>query len=585
MVTDFFLSVFAISVSVSLIVILLLLLSPLLDKRYAAKWKYWIWIFLALRLLLPYSWGGGRPAADIVRQTERQELSQGREGDSRHPSGQTVPLRRIMVQIPEPLTTPFDAQGKGDGGVTVLDIIADIWITVSLILLGTHLISYFYYRYQVQRRGKRMKAVPVMQQVYELKRELHIRPAVHVVEYSEASSPMMIGFLHPVLILPDENYDAENLFFILKHELIHWKRKDVYIKLLLAAANAVHWFNPLIWIMQKEAVIDMELSCDERVTQGAGYAECKAYTEALLSTIHKQCAKKNMISTQFYGGKQIMKKRFQNILSRTRKKNGAAVLVCAMILTISLGTMIGCSAAKDNTVDSSRQDTVADMAGNDGQDAAVDTAGNDRQDAAADMAGNGAQGAAADTVGNGGQGAGRDTAGSGQNRTDDSSAENAQDRSFEENGASDTMTLTIMKEGEPEEKQAVLAVEEGYSLYLPEGEWQKNSEGIWQAAVNEDVCIWVERYDREQLTEQFQLPLGTGIVTIENTPEDGNVSDADLANMELTQTDGGLVYHEKLYGDGSNVWCVFYCYPEEAEEGWGRELPVIADTFAVTVSE
>ena len=57
-----------------------------------------------------------------------------------------------------------------------------------------------------------MKAVPVMQQVYELKRELHIRPAVHVVEYSEASSPMMIGFLHPVLILPDENYDAENLF-------------------------------------------------------------------------------------------------------------------------------------------------------------------------------------------------------------------------------------------------------------------------------------------------------------------------------------------------------------------------------------
>ncbi len=42
MVTDFFLSVFAISVSVSLIVILLLLLSPLLDKRYAAKWKYWI---------------------------------------------------------------------------------------------------------------------------------------------------------------------------------------------------------------------------------------------------------------------------------------------------------------------------------------------------------------------------------------------------------------------------------------------------------------------------------------------------------------------------------------------------------------
>ena len=548
MVTDIFLSILGISASVSLIVIVLLLLSPLLDKRYAAKWKYWIWIFLALRLLLPYSWGGGRPAADIVPQTESQGFSKDKEGDS----GQAAPLRRIIVQIPEPLTTSIAAQEKGDVGVSILDIIADIWITVGLIFLWIHLISYFYYKYQVRRSGKRIKDVTVMRQIFELKRELHIRSTVHIIKYSETTSPMMIGFLHPVLILPDEHYEAEKLFFILKHELIHWKRKDVYVKLLLAAANAVHWFNPLIWIMQKEAVIDMELSCDEMVTQGAGYTERKAYTEALLSTIHQQCAKKNMISTQFYGGKQIMKKRFQNILSRTRKKNGAAVLACAMILTICLGTMIGCSDAKDNTEDSAGQDTVADTAGNDGQDTVADTAGN------------------------GGQGAETDMAGSVQNGTDDSSAEN---------GASDTMTLTIMKEGEPEEKEAVLVVEDGYSLYLPEGEWQKNSEGIWQAAVNEDVCIWVERYDREQLTEQFQLPLGTGIVTIENTPEDGNFSDADLANMELTQTDGGIVYHEKLYGDGSNVWCVFYCYPEEAEEGWGRELPVIADTFAVTVSE
>ncbi|MDE5824996.1 MAG: hypothetical protein K2N44_04415 [Lachnospiraceae bacterium] len=37
-------------------------------------------------------------------------------------------------------------------------------------------------------------------------------------------------------------------------------------------AHAVHWFNPLIWMMQKEAAIDMELSCDGCVTCGADYA-------------------------------------------------------------------------------------------------------------------------------------------------------------------------------------------------------------------------------------------------------------------------------------------------------------------------
>lgn len=36
--------------------------------------------------------------------------------------------------------------------------------------------------------------------------------------------------------------------------------------------------------------------------------------------------------------------------------------------------------------------------------------------------------------------------------------------------------------------------------------------------------------------------------------------------------------------DNNDVWCIFYCYPAEAEEGWGRELPVIADTFALSGS-
>lgn len=60
------------------------------------------------------------------------------------------------------------------------------------------------------------------------------------------------------------------MFFLLKHELVHLKRKDVYWKLLFVAANAFHWFNPLIWVMHREAVVDLELSCDERVLEGAG---------------------------------------------------------------------------------------------------------------------------------------------------------------------------------------------------------------------------------------------------------------------------------------------------------------------------
>lgn len=116
--------------------------------------------------------------------------------------------------------------------------------------------------------------------------------------------------------------------------------------MLLAAAHAFHWFNPLVRMMQKEAAVDMELSCDECVVQGADYAERKAYTETLLSALHKQNARRTELSTQFYGGKQIMKKRFRNILIKTRKKNGAVILISVILTAAALGTLVGCSVKK-----------------------------------------------------------------------------------------------------------------------------------------------------------------------------------------------------------------------------------------------
>ena len=55
MAANLFLSVLEISISTGFIVLILMLLSPFLNMRYAAKWKYWIWLFLALRLIVPIS--------------------------------------------------------------------------------------------------------------------------------------------------------------------------------------------------------------------------------------------------------------------------------------------------------------------------------------------------------------------------------------------------------------------------------------------------------------------------------------------------------------------------------------------------
>lgn len=362
--TNIFLSFLETSVVISIIIVLLLLLTPVLNKRYAAKWKYWIWIVLALRLMIPLGGDGGQPIADM--QPKREPLtSQEPEKPSSDAPVEGQGRGRVVIEIPAQMTAPIVIQPEKTGGnISVLDIIVFVWALGSLLFISVHLISYFHYKHQILKKGRIVKDKDILCPMIRLKRELHIGCTVSVIEHPEAASPMMIGFFKHILVLPKEQYNSEELFFILKHELIHLKRRDLWFKLLFIVANAVHWFNPLVWIMQKQAAVDMELSCDEWVTKGTDYDTRKAYTETLLSTLHKKTAKKTGLTTEFYGGKQIMKKRFKNILTKKGKKNGVAVLICATILAVSLGTLVGCSLIKGNVEDNGYH---ADGDENDGQ--------------------------------------------------------------------------------------------------------------------------------------------------------------------------------------------------------------------------
>lgn len=65
---------------------------------------------------------------------------------------------------------------------------------------------------------------------------------------------------------------------ILKHELTHCKRKDLWFKGLLLWARALHFFNPFVHWMAHLAEKDMELSCDLVVMADCGMAEREAYS-------------------------------------------------------------------------------------------------------------------------------------------------------------------------------------------------------------------------------------------------------------------------------------------------------------------
>lgn len=518
--TGLFLSILETSASVSLIVIGLLLLKPWLNKRYAAKWNYLIWIFLALRLLAPLGEAGGAHMMDLLSQPGAHTAPEAEETVAGSPDGAAQAPGRIIFEIPSQMTAPLTGQsGKKDATVTALDLMIFIWKLGVLLFLSVHFLSYFHYLRQIKKEGSKIKEASILRQLSALKRELHIRRSIKVVEYPHAGSPMIIGFCKPVLILPGKQYRTEELFFILKHELIHLKRGDLYWKLLFVTANAVHWPNPLIWVMQKEAAVDMEMACDEQVTKGMDFKIRKAYTETLLSMLHQRCSKKTALSTQFYGGTKIMKMRFQNILRKKRGKNGISLLIGTVVFTICLGTLVGCSVSGPDTksmpAETEKEEVQAEPAPAEPTPAAPSSA--------------------------------------------------------ESEGSENTTTLIFTKEGEPEEKQATLAAGDGYFIFLPDGEWQQSDTDTWTATANDQVLLRIEHYADQTIESADQKLMDDGYVISE---------DGQRQKQEEDQ-----ICHVQWKDFGNDLWGVFYCYPADAEEGWGRELPVIADTFALSLTD
>ena len=126
---------------------------------------------------------------------------------------------------------------------------------------------------------------------------------------------------------------------ILRHELTHYRRHDLWYKAVLLAARTLHWFNPLLHLLVKEASVDLELTCDDAVVSDMGQEARRAYSKTLLSAIRRE--KGPALSTHFYGGKEVMKERFRNILGQRSQKRGTLVLALTLAAALACGCAFG----------------------------------------------------------------------------------------------------------------------------------------------------------------------------------------------------------------------------------------------------
>jgi murein DD-endopeptidase MepM/ murein hydrolase activator NlpD len=99
-----------------------------------------------------------------------------------------------------------------------------------------------------------------------------------------AISPMLIGVLHPILLLP-AHLDAltrEQQQMIIAHELHHWRARDPLCLTLASYLQTLFWFNPTLRWMSRQMEWALELSCDQHVLAKRPQHQRKQYAASLL---------------------------------------------------------------------------------------------------------------------------------------------------------------------------------------------------------------------------------------------------------------------------------------------------------------
>ncbi|MBE7007164.1 MAG: hypothetical protein E7424_08510 [Ruminococcaceae bacterium] len=148
-----------------------------------------------------------------------------------------------------------------------------VWIAGGALLLAVVLIAHG------RNLWRFRKAEPVAAQPSE------IPSWVRVKTLPGLPSPLAYGFFHPTILIPAEDFATpEQLRHVYLHELCHIRHFDVPRRYLMLFALAVHWFNPLVWIMYYVATQDMEMRCDEQAIRQLGAKKAYATTLVAMET-------------------------------------------------------------------------------------------------------------------------------------------------------------------------------------------------------------------------------------------------------------------------------------------------------------
>lgn len=372
-------------ITVSILIGVLLVIRALFGRYIQQRFKYALWLVVAVKLLIPvafvyslFTWNiadilpdslypAGQEAAvtekaDTIQwdEEENQTGKVGRTAKNTLQNGKTT-RKEAEQQTGMELAGENKIQQKKMGTVsaakkTFYDYIPVIWMA-GVVLLGLGIIGNNVLFYMKLKRKR------ILQEVY--------RDKLNVYTVDEVQSPCLFGLFSPAVYLTQELYeDTDKREYILLHEWMHYHHKDMFWAFIRSICLVLYWYHPFVWAAYYLSIRDSEFACDEGVILALSKESRREYGKMLLDICAQSARKEkgtsfgfmtgHSMATKMTGRKSEMRQRIQFLVKRPK-----AAMPVLLILSAAVLLCAGCSfdissiSADSISVDSISVDSIS----------------------------------------------------------------------------------------------------------------------------------------------------------------------------------------------------------------------------------
>ncbi len=307
---DFMIRFLICNVFISIIIGILFAVKRLLKNKLTSRIQYNLWFLLLGLLTVPFIPIQSAQLLQIFSWVEHFDSTS---------AVQTGTVSDKTTVFSHPGTTDW----MNDFGAAVSQKAPSVigFLLFLIWILGIASMIFFVLKSMIRFHALKKSAMPLQNSViFRLYQnclaEMHITKNIPIYSTAFLKSPVIAGLFKPCIYLPIyliADYPANDIRYMLLHELQHYKYKDALANCLMNIASVFYWFNPCIWYALKEMKNDREVACDTSVLKMLTKDSYEDYGNTLINFAETVSHTPFPFVTGINGSMEQMKKRILNI--------------------------------------------------------------------------------------------------------------------------------------------------------------------------------------------------------------------------------------------------------------------------------